>query len=195
MLIALKRCLKSGAQALCSRLATLTNLLTPSAPVPHELFRTTKATNWHPLLYLIWNRVHFKVLLRWSNRNLLWTDMTFRGLNACNVGVWLPVWTWKGIVVVPRLSPSQSWLKSTTADCRAGDSCFQSRKSLSFFTSHYTSVLILFCHSGSFLARGLSHWPLLIQPPPPPRRAGWVASWLPGLMHHPSECHCPKKGH
>lgn len=39
-------------------------------------------------------------------------------------------------------------------------------------TSHYSSVLISFIHSGSFLARGLSHWPPLIQPPPSLQRVG-----------------------
>lgn len=146
-----------------------------------------------PLLYLIWSRVHFKVLVRWPNLNLLWMDTTFRGLMhttqvGCDCGVCM--WIWKGTVLVPSKGHSKD-----AAGSGAGGSCFQCRKSLSRFMSHYSSVLILFFHPGSFLAHCLSHWPPLIQPPPPLQRAGWAASWLPGLMHHPSERLCPKEGH
>lgn len=184
MQTALKWCLKSGAQALCSLSAILTNLLTPSAPVPRNFSEPQKPHIYHPLLYLIWSRIYFKVLLRWPNPNLLRMATTLRGLmhrmlEGC-VWLWAARWTWKGIVLVPRLHLSQSgccW-------CGAGGSCFQCRKSFSHFMSHYSSVLILFLRSGSFLAHGLSHWPPLIQPPSPLQRAGWAASWLPGLMHH-----------
>lgn len=183
----------SEAWALHSPLATLADLLTPAAPVPHKLFRTPEllpfakpqtdhpCAIFNPKSYCGGQFQTFCERIQHSEGPSTRCRWAMGGVGSVSRwGLWGAYENLERDCVGSKIEPVT--VRVVLWWCGAGGNCSKCRKTLLFSTSLSSSVLILFFHSSSFLAHGLSCWPLLIiQPPPPPpagRLRGLLVAWF-----------------